>query len=85
MESNFTGWRVYNLGTGSGYSVLQLVNAFQIASGKKIPYTLVERRAGDVASSYADPTRAKNELGWVAKRTLSDMCKYTLVLLLRIA
>lgn len=77
MDKNFGGWRVYNLGTGAGFSVLQLVNEFKIASGKNVPYTIVERRPGDVASSYADPSRAKAELGWVAKRTLTDMCQDT--------
>ncbi|KAE8740277.1 hypothetical protein FOCC_FOCC014208 [Frankliniella occidentalis] len=79
MDKAFSGWRVYNLGTGTGYSVLQIVHEFESASGKKVPYSIVERRPGDVASSYADPTRAKKELQWTAKRTLSDMCKFTKV------
>lgn len=78
MDEKFNGWRVYNLGTGSGFSVLELVNEFQKASGKNIPYQIVDRRPGDVASSFADPSRAKKELGWTAKRNLSDMCKYHL-------
>lgn len=77
MDEQFNGWRVYNLGTGAGFSVLDLVNEFQKASGKKIPYQIVERRPGDIASSFADPSRAKKELGWTAKRNLSDMCKDT--------
>ena len=77
MDSTFSGWRVYNLGTGAGFSVLQLVNAFQAASGKTIPFKIVERRPGDIASSYADSTRAKKELNWTAKRSLSNMCEDT--------
>ncbi len=63
-----------NLGTGQGYSVLQVVQAFQIASGRKIPYRIVERRPGDVAISYADPTLAHGLLGWRAEKSLHDMC-----------
>jgi len=67
---------VYNLGTGTGYSVLQVVNAFKKASGREIPYDVVGRRPGDIATSYADPTRANKELGWKAERGLEEMCKY---------
>jgi UDP-glucose 4-epimerase len=63
-----------NLGTGQGYSVLDMVHAFEIASGKPIPYQIVARRAGDVASVYADATRAKQLLGWQATRGIADMC-----------
>lgn len=79
MDNNFSGWRVYNLGTGSGFSVLELVHSFEAASGKNIPYSIVERRPGDIASSYADPARAQKELGWIAKRTLSDMCTFKII------
>ncbi len=65
---------VYNLGTGIGYSVLEVVDAFEKASGRKVPYKIVERRSGDVAICYADPSKAKRELGWVAKRGLNEMC-----------
>ncbi len=65
---------ITNLGTGCGYSVLEMVNAFEQASGEKIPYTIVARRPGDIASCYADASRAKELLGWQAKRTLADMC-----------
>jgi UDP-glucose 4-epimerase len=67
----------YNLGTGNGYSVLDIVKAFEKASGKTIPYDIVDRRPGDVAVSYADPTKAKNELNWQAEKGLDDMCKDT--------
>jgi UDP-glucose 4-epimerase len=70
-----TGVDAYNLGTGTGYSVLELVTAFEKASGKKIPYQIVERRPGDVATCYADPAKAKTELGWEAQRGIEDMCR----------
>lgn len=65
----------YNLGTGNGYSVLDLVNAFAKASGKEIPYKIVDRRPGDIATCYADPKRANEELGWVAEKTIEEMCE----------
>ncbi|MCA9874120.1 MAG: UDP-glucose 4-epimerase GalE [Anaerolineales bacterium] len=65
---------VYNLGTGTGYSVLDVVKAFAKVSGREIPYRIVDRRPGDVASSYADPSRAAQELGWRAQRDLETMC-----------
>ncbi len=65
---------VYNLGTGRGYSVLELVTAFEKASGRKIPYRVVGRREGDVATSYADPSKALKELGWRAQRDIDEMC-----------
>ena len=67
--------RIYNLGTGKGYSVLDIVKAFEQASGKKIPYEIKPRRAGDIAVCYADPSRARQELGWEAKRDLLKMCQ----------
>jgi UDP-glucose 4-epimerase len=63
-----------NLGTGRGYSVLEVVRAFERASGRPVPYELVERRAGDVAQCYADPSLAKTLLGWEARHTLEQMC-----------
>ena len=63
-----------NLGTGQGVSVLQLVHAFEQASGRKVPYEIVERRAGDVASVYADPQRAHDVIGWKATRDVDAMC-----------
>ncbi|MFK5645934.1 UDP-glucose 4-epimerase GalE [Ornithinimicrobium sp. LYQ121] len=68
---------VWNLGTGHGTSVLELVHAFEEASGRPVPYDVVARRAGDVASSWADPTRAEQELGWSASRTVAQMCEDT--------
>lgn len=65
----------YNLGTGEGYSVLDVVKAFEEASGQDIPYEITGRRPGDVASCYADPTKAEKELGWKAERGLLDMCR----------
>jgi UDP-glucose 4-epimerase len=64
----------YNLGTGRGNSVLEMVRAFEQASGKPIPYQIVARRPGDIAKCYADPTRAKTELGWSATRDVAQMC-----------
>ncbi|MGO1298068.1 MAG: UDP-glucose 4-epimerase GalE [Vibrio sp.] len=71
------GLHVYNLGTGNGYSVLEMVAAFEKASGKKIPYQLVDRRPGDIAACYADPAKAHTELEWCAKRTLEEMTQDT--------
>jgi len=67
--------RIYNLGTGNGCSVLQVVAAFEKACGHKIPYEIKERRPGDVAMCYADATKAREELGWVAQRDLEEMCE----------
>lgn len=64
----------YNLGTGRGISVLEMVRAFEQACGKTIPYKIVERRPGDIAKCYADPTRAETELGWRAERGIAQMC-----------
>jgi UDP-glucose 4-epimerase len=63
-----------NLGTGQGYSVLEVVKAFEAASGRPIPYRLADRRPGDVASCYADPSQAHHVLGWHASRGLAAMC-----------
>ena len=64
-----------NIGTGVGYSVLDMVKAYEKASGKKVPFKIVPRRVGDIASCYANPQKAKELLGWESKRTLEDMCK----------
>lgn len=69
--------RSFNLGTGTPTSVLQLLRAFERAAGHELPYEVVGRRAGDLAASYADPTRAEQELGWRATRTIDDMCADT--------
>ena len=68
------GLQIYNLGTGHGYSVLEIVNAFRKATGKEIPYDIVERRPGDIPTCYADSGKAERELGWRAEKTLDDMC-----------
>ncbi len=65
---------VYNLGTGRGYSVLEVISAFEQASGKKIPYQIMKRRSGDIAICYADPFKAKSELNWSADKGLDEMC-----------
>ena len=65
---------VYNLGTGHGYSVLDMIYAFSKAVGKEIPYVIKPRRPGDIATCYADPSKAKKELGWEAKRGIDEMC-----------
>lgn len=66
---------IYNLGTGKGQSVFEVINAFEKASSKKIPYKVVGRREGDVPVVYADPSKAKRELGWETKKNLDDMCR----------
>jgi UDP-glucose 4-epimerase len=68
------GVDAYNLGTGTGYSVLEIVAAFEKVSGMKVPYKIVDRRPGDIAICYADPSKSKNELGWSAVRGIEDMC-----------
>ena len=68
------GLFICNLGTGKGYSVLEVLHAFEKACGKQIPYVIDPRRPGDIAECYADPTKAKNELGWVAQYGIEDMC-----------
>lgn len=67
--------RIYNLGTGKGLSVLQMIEAFSKASGKRIPYSVKPRRVGDIAQCYADASLAKKELGWVAERGIDEMCQ----------
>lgn len=75
MNSMTPGVHLYNLGTGQGTSVLELVNAFAEATGISIPFEFKGRRKGDIASCYADATKAQKELGWTAKRDLKAMCK----------
>ena len=72
---NHTGWIAVNLGCGRGYSVLEIVKAFEKASGRKVPYELVPRREGDIAANWADPARARELFGWVATRNIDDMCR----------
>ncbi|MBC7204996.1 MAG: UDP-glucose 4-epimerase GalE [Methyloversatilis sp.] len=69
-----TGLLTVNLGTGRGYSVLEVVRAFEQASGRAVPYRIVDRRPGDIAQCYADPAHANRLLGWVAQRDLAQMC-----------
>jgi len=69
-----SGLNIYNLGTGQGYSVLDMLHAFEKACGKELAYEIAPRRAGDIAQCYCDPTRAFDELGWKAEKTLDDMC-----------
>ncbi len=70
-----TGAEAYNLGTGRGYSVLEIVKAFENSNNIKVKYEITARRPGDIAECYADPTKAKEELGWTANKTLDEMCK----------
>lgn len=69
------GLKIYNLGTGIGYSVLDIVKNFEEATGIRIPYEIKPRRAGDIATNYADASLAKKELGWVAERGIKEMCE----------
>lgn len=69
------GLKIYNLGTGNGYSVLEIVRAFEKASGRKVPYKISPRRPGDIAECWADPALARKELGWKAKRGIAEMCE----------
>lgn len=71
------GVHIYNLGTGKGYSVLEMIAAFEKASGQKIPYTIVGRRPGDIAECYADAGKALRELGWQTERDIDAMCRDT--------
>ena len=75
LEKEGKGLFIYNLGTGKGYSVLDMVKAFEKSTGKKVAYKIAPRRAGDIATCYSDPQKAKNELYWEATKTLNDMCK----------
>ncbi len=75
LDKEGHGLYIYNLGTGTGYSVLDMVKAFEDSTGKNVPYKIAPRRDGDIATCYADPKKAKEELGWVAEKTLDDMCK----------
>ncbi|PPA70289.1 UDP-glucose 4-epimerase GalE [Jeotgalibacillus proteolyticus] len=69
------GIETFNLGTGQGYSVLDLVNTFKDVTGQEIPYVITERRPGDIGVCYADPTKAENKLGWRAEKNLLEMCQ----------
>ena len=75
LDKEKQGLFIYNLGTGTGYSVLDMVKEFENATGKDVPYKITPRRPGDIATCYADPKKAKEELGWQATKTLDDMCR----------
>lgn len=75
LEKDKKGMHIYNLGTGTGYSVLDMINAFEKANNIKVPYKIVARRPGDIATCYSDPTKARVELGFEATKTLEDMCR----------
>ena len=75
LEKEGKGLFIYNLGTGKGYSVLDMVKAFEKSTGKKVPYKIAPRRDGDIATCYADPKKAREELDWEATKTLEDMCR----------
>jgi UDP-glucose 4-epimerase len=67
--------KTYNLGTGRGYSVLDVVKAFEEVSGQEVPYQITARRSGDVGKTFADPTKANRQLGWSAQKSLKEMCQ----------
>ena len=75
LEKEETGIYIYNLGTGIGYSVLDMIKAFEKATGKTVKYKIAPRRAGDIATCYSNPEKAMKELEWKAEKTLEDMCK----------
>ena len=75
IERLTEGVHIYNLGTGQGTSVLQLIHAFEEVNNIKVPYEIVGRRPGDIASCYADASKAERELGWKAKRGIKEMCR----------
>ena len=70
-----TGCEVFNLGTGRGYSVLEMVHTFMEVNGVDVPYTIADRRPGDIATCYADPGKSAEKLLWKAEKTLADMCR----------
>ncbi|MDL1963343.1 MAG: UDP-glucose 4-epimerase GalE [Deltaproteobacteria bacterium] len=73
FKSNF-GIETYNIGTGRGYSVFEIISAFEKASGRKIPHKIIDRRPGDIATCFADPTKANKQLGWAAQYDINQMC-----------
>lgn len=75
LDREGKGLFIYNLGTGKGYSVLDMIKAFEESTGQEVNYKIVGRREGDIATCYADPTKAKNELGWETEKSLRDMCR----------
>ena len=75
LQKENQGLFIYNLGTGTGYSVLDIVHAFEKVNNLKVNYKIAPRREGDIAECYSDPTKAKEELGWQAEKTIEDMCR----------
>lgn len=75
LDKENEGLYIYNLGTGTGYSVLDMVKAFEETTGKEVKYKIAPRRPGDIATCYADPAKARRELNWSTEKTLEDMCK----------
>ena len=75
LEEDKKGMHIYNLGTGKGYSVLDMINAFEKANNVKVNYKITDRRSGDIAISYADASKAEKELHWKAELSLEDMCR----------
>ncbi len=75
LDKEETGLYIYNLGTGTGYSVLDMVKSFEEITGNEVPYKIAPRRAGDIATCYSDPKKAKEELGWEAKKGIKEMCE----------
>ena len=75
LDKENEGLYIYNLGTGTGYSVLDMVKAFEETTGKEVKYKIAPRRAGDIATCYADSAKAKKELNWATEKTLEDMCR----------
>lgn len=73
--SSNSGVSIYNLGTGQGFSVLEMIEAFKKASSKDIPYEIIDQRPGDIASCYADPSKARDKLGWTAEKNIDQMCE----------
>ena len=73
--ANNCGLAIYNLGTGHGYSVLDVVKAFEKVNGVKVPYSIKPRRPGDIATCYCNPAKAEVELGWKAQYGIEDMCR----------
>ena len=76
LQKSHQNYKVYNLGTGEGVSVLQLVKTFEKVTGTTIPFKIVERREGDISVMYANADLAEKELGWKSKHTLEEMCTY---------
>lgn len=75
LDMDKKGMHIYNLGTGKGYSVLEMIKTFESANGVEVPYKIVGRRPGDIATCYADPSKAERELNWKAELGLEDMCR----------